>query len=267
MKINYYEAFDLIAEEAVDLLAEHQSDDSFLDKFSVEDTLSAVQGNMTQKKVVKKRIPMRIRFLIAAVVVLAVSMISFADQDIGPKLLTDFNRHLAGKNIVGEPSVYDQDGNWVSGPIIEEFDLNEHMKVWDTSTVITKRPKKMPPYSISEFPVTNVDKHDETPEVIFYNGDMITWVQEDGSGWELEKGDTLSFTAEQYVHENVGKKGQTIHYGYVVNGKLIFEEEHCTGLYQYFEVKAEEKGEYYICLFNYTSESIALKKGIIMIQY
>lgn len=76
MKINYYEAFDLIAEEAVDLLAEHQSDDSFLDKFSVEDTLNTVQGNMAQKKVVKKRIPMRIRFLIAAVTVLFLCVIN-----------------------------------------------------------------------------------------------------------------------------------------------------------------------------------------------
>ena len=44
MKINYYEAFDLIAEEAVDLLAEHQSDDSFLDKFFQKQNLKNNYG-------------------------------------------------------------------------------------------------------------------------------------------------------------------------------------------------------------------------------
>ena len=52
MKLSMYEAFDLIAEEAVELLAEYDRTGDAVHEYSAETTIRAVLGN--RKKAVKK---------------------------------------------------------------------------------------------------------------------------------------------------------------------------------------------------------------------
>ena len=227
MKINYYEAFDLIAEEAVDLLAEHQSDDSFLDKFSVEDTLSAVQGNMTQKKVVKKRMPMKIRFLIAAVMVLMVAAISFADRDGGAQLITDENRHLVGKETIVDSEdvlIIDKDGNIVNG----ELPTDRTEDVWKTSSVIKRVKDANSPSSITEITVEKKEDIFVTPEIITWNGDLVIMMKEDGEGWYLEAGQSLIYDVELYPSEINDGNGQVVAFYQICDGvfygKVMIQE-------------------------------------------
>lgn len=260
MKINYYEAFDLIAEEAVDLLAEHQSDDSFLDKFSVEDTLSAVQGNMTQKKVVKKRMPMKIRFLIAAVMVLMVAAISFADGDDGAELITDENRHLIGKSEGISVSVYDKWGNLIQGNEIPNTEGEELIRKSRVLNGIEEG--AVIPGSANEF-VLSVDKDCfVTPEVIASNGEMVIFTTSDLKGCKLEQDEKLIFEVELY---STGKK-QAVLYQIIIDGVLQSESVQLLGDKQQLEIVAEKTGEYCISLLNVNSTYLALKQGEIRIE-
>lgn len=259
MKMDYYEAFDLIAEEAVDLLAEYQSDDSFLNKFSVEDTLNAMQ-----KKVVKKKVPMKIRFLMAAVLVIIVSVISFAGEE-GSKgqLITDENRHLVGKNGMGEASVFDKDGNLVSGVMPKEPPGDE---IWETSTVIRRTKNAFPPLSIAEITVQKEGDAYITPEIIFWNGDMVIWTKEDGSGWRLKKGQTLSFDVELYPNETPWRNGQCVGFYEIRNGVFHGDVTAEESNVHHYEITAKRRGEYYIAFVNGSSDSISFKEGVIKIQ-
>ena len=52
------------------------------------------------------------------------------------------------------------------------------------------------PATIDEFPVREADGEYRTPEVIFGNGAMVIFTKEDGSGWDLKKGETLVLCAD-----------------------------------------------------------------------
>ena len=267
MKMDYYEAFDLIAEEAVDLLAEHQSDDSFLDKFSVEDTLSAVQGNMTQKTVVKKRIPMKVRFLIAAVLVLTVAAISFADEnEFRGQLITDENRHLVGKETMADADailIIDKDGNIVSG----KEPIPPTKEVWEKSTVVKRVKGDLIPSSVTEIAVKKEGDVYITPEIITWNADVVILTKEDGNGWELEKGQSLILDVDLYPSEGFGKKGQIVVFYKIYNGTFFSEDRDSErSIEKHYEIKANRKGEYYIAFGNNSSDSISFKEGVIKIQ-
>lgn len=260
MKINYYEAFDLIAEEAVDLLAEHQSDDSFLDKFSVEDTLSAVQENMTQKKVVKKRMPMKIRFLIAAVMVLMVAAISFADEDDGAELITDENRHLIGESEGISVSVFDKLDNLISG---NEASKTKKEDIIGKSNVIKDiQEGAVIPGSADEFTSTENKGYFTTPEVIASNGEMIIFTSPDLKGWELKKNDKIVFDVALYSTE----KNQAVLYQIIIDGVLQNEAMLLLGDEQKLEIVADKRGEYCISLINVNSIYLALKQGEIKVE-
>lgn len=268
MKINYYEAFDLIAEEAVDLLAEHQSDDSFLDKFSVEDTLNAVHGNMTQKKVVKKRIPMKIKFLIAAVMVLMVAAVSFADEnEFKTQLITDENRHLVGKEGMADADsilIIDKEGNIVSGKISEPPTKRE---VWGKSTVVKRVKADFIPSSVTEIKVKKEGDAYITPEIITWNGDVVILTKGDGDGWELEKGQSLTLDVDLYPNEYFRERGQIVVFYKIYNGTFYSEDrESERSIEKHYEIKANRKGEYYIAFGNNSSDSISFKEGVIKIQ-
>ena len=260
MKINYYEAFDLIAEEAVDLLAEHQGDESFLDKFSVEDTLSAVQGNVTKKTVVKKKVPLKIRFLIAAVMVLMVAAISFADGDGGAELITDENRHLIGKNEGISVSVFDKLGNLISGN--GALETKKEDIIGKSSVLKDIKEGAVIPGSVYEFASSGNKEYFITPEVIASNGEMIIFTTPDLKGYRLEQGEKLIFEVELY---STGKK-QAVLYQIIIDGVLQSESIQLLGDEQKLEIVAEKTGEYCISLLNINSTYLALQQGEIKVE-
>ena len=88
------------------------------------------------------------------------------------------------------------------------------------------------------------------------------FTKEDGSGWNLQEGVSLVFETEMYPSEiNLGK-GQHILYGYVYNGSLVMDSQTDElSLSVSYQLKAENEGEYYICLVSSSSDPITLKKG------
>ena len=95
--------------------------------------------------------------------------------------------------------------------------------------------------------------------------DLVIFEKEDGSGWKLDKGETLVFQAQEYKSEVHREKGQSIYYFYIRDG-VILKGNVLTGLNQTFELTAENAGEYYVCLLNTSSDPISLKEGSIFIK-
>lgn len=258
MKMDYYEAFDLIAEEAVDLLVENNSDSEFLNKFSVDETLNAV-------RVTKKRVPLKIRFLIAAVLILSVSTIAFADKKSGAQLITDENRHLVGKNgVVKSEDILVKDEN---GNIVQGTECNGTTEeIWKTSTVIKHVKNALPPDSLTEIAVKTKGDMCVTPEIITWNGDLVILTKEDGSGWYLESGQVLTFSVELYVSDINSGQGQSMAFYKIYNGTFWGEEcEMNVSNNKTYQMLADANGEYYVAFKNYSSDSISLKEGKIYI--
>lgn len=106
-----------------------------------------------------------------------------------------------------------------------------------------------------------------TPEIIFGNNDLVIFEQEDGSGWELNEGETLMIQATEYEAETNGGNGQGIMYFYICDGEILDGKSGPRKeLNQTFELTAEKSGEYYICLLGVSSDPISLKEGKIVIK-
>lgn len=272
MKISYYEAFDFIAEEAVELLAEDVSNDSVMKDFPLDATINDVMKNVSiVRKKRKSKSTWTIRLLVAIFVILALSTTVFAItqrllvKDGGAELLTDSNRDLSGRELTAEAAINDTDGNIIDkseAPKYESYD-------WKTSSVIKSVEKDAHiPRVISEFIVQDEGDFFTTPEIVFTNDCMVILKKENGSGWHLKKGEQLEFKVELYPSEiNSGSgKGQGIIYQYVLNGKLMEQSSSDNKLVQSYSIKAEKTGEYFICLTGGSSDPISLKQGKIIIK-
>lgn len=276
MKLSYYDAFDIISEDAGKLLASLESQAVNADKYSSKITREEVLKKVRKPKSVSgKRI--RLRLLIAAILILSLSGVAFAASHYdlfrdGAALITDENRDLVGKEMEMTASVYDKDGNLVSGPgLAPEPSLEE---VIGDSGIITGAEDHgdlcMIPHSISYFPVDERTFPDTTPEVIFDNGAMIVFTKEDGSGWHLRKGDTLIFETREYHSEiNLAQpdKGQSVQFRYVLDHTLMTESTTSAGnLKLRYELRADQDGEYYICIVGCSSDPISLMEGKIYVE-
>lgn len=90
---------------------------------------------------------------------------------------------------------------------------------------------------------------------------MVILKKEDGSGWNLKKGETLQVQLDLYPSEINYGSGQGIIYQYIYNGKLMKEVYSETDLSQNYELKAAKSGEYYICLAGASSDPITIEYG------
>lgn len=268
MIISYYDLFDCIAEEAVDLLEEQGCNtEEITDNYQAETAINNVMNLISKEPTVCKVKPKRTKmwFLLAAVFIVMMSAISFgASNRRGAELITDLNRHLVGKNGIGSYVIIDAEGNIIEG----ELGTSPEDEVWKTSTVIKSvKGELSPPYSITEFSTKKVGDKYVTPEIIFDNGDMVIFTKGDGSGWKLKKGEKIELVVEEYPIEYRGK-GQAIGYWIVRNGKLLAEslQGFEDTVDQRFEFVAERRGEYYICFMNGSSEPISLKEGKIVVH-
>lgn len=270
MKISFYEAFDLIADEAVDLLMKDSSNETIMPDFPADTTINNVMEKVTKGNRIGKRKSTRaIRLLVAILVILALSTTVYAItqglsvKDGGAELLTDSNRNLIGKESKGESTIKDSVGTIVDQPETADYEPYD----WRTSSVIKSIQKNAHiPRAISEFTVVDEDDFFTTPEIIFTNDCMVILKKEDGSGWYLEKGDLLNFKVELFPSEVNPGKGQNIIYQYIQNGKLMKQSFTDDGLVQNYSIKADKAGEYYICLTGASSDPISLKQGEILIK-
>ena len=279
MKVSYYDLFDMIAEDAGKLLSQAEQSPIHPENYSPDATITAVRekikGTESHKKCAHKN-TFRLRLLIAAVILLSLSGIAFAayQYDLfedGAALISDENRDLVGiATTRGEASVYDKDGNLVSGPglapkrtledVIEETDI-----IKDIEPAAGTNEPFLIPHSVTHFTVKESGNSCTTPEIIFDNGVMVIFTKEDGSGWHLKKGETLVFESTEYpseINAVTPDKGQCVGFYYVFNNTLMRKSE--TSLRELdlkYELTAEHDGEYYICLIGASSDPISLMEG------
>lgn len=299
MKLNMYDAFDLIAEDAVELLAEYDRISERVRKYSAQEVIQTVLGSndgrissdagylpgtnepclVRNEKILKKRlrkINWKIRLLAAVLIVAVLSSVSFAFRQrnvrhgYGAELINDTNRDLVGKALTIEvPKIYDSEGNFVNEEEWLDFygAPDPNLFDWTTSSMIRKVDSDAHvPATIDEFTVQEDNGKFITPEVIFPNNAMVIFTKKDGSGWHLNKGETLWFEVEEYPSEINWEKGQCVHFQYIFNGTLMDGEVIRGTLNLVYELTADKSGEYYICMVGGSSDPISLKEGKLVIK-
>ena len=212
-----------------------------------------------QKIVRKRHFAIKSVLLVAALA--AMSSILAIAHNYGAALIDDSNRHLVGKGLHGEGQIIGAD---------EEIEVPDEPSdgIWETTARIKSyKNVSISPNSITEFAVSGDAGQYITPEIIFGNNDLVIFEQEDGSGWELNEGETLMIQATEYEAETNGGNGQGIMYFYICDGEILDgKSDPRKELNQTFELTAEKSGEYYICLLGVSSDPISLKEGKIVIK-
>lgn len=255
MKISYYEMFNLISEEATDLLTEHMSKhelENIYQNFNYKTTIEDVM-EMIPKNKKRKRVSLKGRLLVAILMLMVISSTAFAVNHLsvlegGVELVSDKNKHLIGKELTYNDNIQE-----VSSDKMDVFGESSIVKKVEKDTHI--------PRFLEEFTVTEKDGVYIVPEFMFTNDAMVILKKEDGSGWKLKEGESLQIQLELYPSEINKGKGQSIMYQHVFDGQLMKETNSKYGLFQNYELKASKSGEYYICLVGASSDSITIKKG------
>lgn len=168
-----------------------------------------------------------------------------------PELISIANRHLIGKEVVSNgAAVFTKDDQSGKEPTL--------LSMPDNSIIIDS--EDFIPVAISQFKTINENDRYITPKIIFNNGSVAVFTKPDGSGWELENGDSINYSFEKYLVDF--SETQSMAVGYIKNGVLtkgnIYEKS--TGKYT---IEIQETGEYYFYIANFSSENIALKEGSI----
>lgn len=258
MNINFHQLFDIIDDYAVDMLF-----DESVNNDSYETTIHAVKELIDPSPMTIRKSPYKKRFFfLTAILVLLISGFSFAFSDRGAILIDDSNRHLIEENEMGTVTIFDGNGDLTHGQPPRKINNN----IWKTSSVVKKvEPGTINPKSISEFKTTYTKNGYVTPEIMFGNGDFIIFLNQNGSGWNLKKGDSIIFKVSEY--ESTYDEGQSIVYYQIINGTFLKNPVYQSDTpEQFFELTAETDGEYFICLACDSSKKIALKEGNIFIK-
>ena len=107
MKISYYDMFDLISEESIDLLTNHMNEQELekilYQNFDYKITLQNVM-KMLPKNRKRKRVTWRGRLLIAALVLMTISSTVFAIKQLsvlegGIELVSDENKQIGRAHV------------------------------------------------------------------------------------------------------------------------------------------------------------------------
>lgn len=206
------------------------------------------------RKVLKKR------YLLVALLVVTITGVSVSAGVTyslqRAEAIDDTNRHLIGTEIN-----CGSDGITVYST--EEF-LNatpspSETVIPDNRIVSSVEDGAMAPHVIDEFATTQSDNKYICPEIIMINNSMAIYTKEDGSGWQLESGQTISISYELY--EGYSYLG----IGIIKDGTMHICElrKEIIDKYSY---TAEEAGEYYIYLIGASSDYVSLDSGTITVQ-
>ena len=192
MKISYNDMFTNISDVAYEILEENDMfNDETDDMFSSDRTCKDVTDMIHDQKIVRKR-HFAIKSVLLVAALAAMSSILAIAHNYGAALIDDSNRHLVGKGLHGEGQIIGAD---------EEIEVPDEPSdgIWETTARIKSyKNVSISPNSITEFAVSGDAGQYITPEIIFGNNDLVIFEQEDGSGWELNEGETLMIQATEY---------------------------------------------------------------------
>ena len=192
MKISYNDMFTNISDVAYEILEENDMfNDETDDMFSSDRICKDVTDMIHDQKIVRKR-HFAIKSVLLVAALAAMSSILAIAHNYGAALIDDSNRHLVGKGLHGEGQIIGAD---------EEIEVPDEPSdgIWETTARIKSyKNVSISPNSITEFAVSGDAGQYITPEIIFGNNDLVIFEQEDGSGWELNEGETLMIQATEY---------------------------------------------------------------------
>jgi hypothetical protein len=177
-------------------------------------------------------------------------------------VVDDSNKSLIGTEIISSNYIIYKNGTYINaeGEVIDLDKLRKAQEGIPENRIIKEvQIDDYSPSSIIEVIVDKAGKNSySTPEIILINNSACIFTKEDGSGWNLEEGDTLEYHFEKYKSRVVDRQNLLI--GYVKDG-VMYPGESFRQLSDSYVLKAEDKGEYFIYLLSASSDYLTLKKG------
>jgi hypothetical protein len=177
-------------------------------------------------------------------------------------VVDDSNRSLIGTEIFSKNYIIYKNGTYTNaeGEVIDLDKLRKTQEGIPENRIIKEI--QIDNYSPSSVIEVVIDKTGEnsysTPEIILINNSACILTKEDGSGWSLEKGDTLEYNFEKYKSSVVARQNLII--GYVKDG-VMYQGESYQELLDSYVLEVQDKGEYFIYLLSASSDYLTLKQG------
>lgn len=199
--MNYYEIFDLVEDECVDILPNDNLPDDFDDIFTAENTkkmvfdkINTLNNSQTRRK---KLTPKKLIIIsIAAALLISGTVIAKPYwklwQEGGAEEIANDNRELIGKEVWTDAFVTTSEEyeNYLKHPPIYKLPENDIVKSIEGDV--------LGPNSVNIFPTSEKDNQFLSPEVIMMNNALVVFTTTDSIGWKLKKGDIINFEAELY---------------------------------------------------------------------
>lgn len=238
-------------------------DDTKTVDVSVSEIQKKVNGGITPEKR-QKHLRFKIAIAFACIIVMSVPCYAFVTKYLDrAAVVDDSNRHLVGKELQSDYYIV-YDGEYYTdsyGNSATEIDDLIDDKPASSRLVNDIEAEPLDPSSYTEIRPQNVrGKSTVYPELIMVNNSVCILTKENGSGWELEKGDVIIYGYEKIKSDVV--ENQALNIGVIQNGvmkePIVFRSE--GGV---FSFTAEEDGEYFIYLHSASSDYLTIKEGII----
>lgn len=248
-------------------------DENFVEDVCWNDTHTAdVSTSEIRKKVDasitserrQKHLRFKIAIAFACIIVMSVPCYAFVTKYLDrAAVVDDSNRHLVGKEVQSDYYIV-YDGEYYTdsyGNSATEIDDLINDKPVSSRLITDIEAEPLDPSSYTEIrPQTVRGKSTVYPELIMVNNSVCILTKENGSGWELEKGDVIIYGYEKIKSEVV--ETQALNIGVIQNGvmkePIVFRNE--SGV---FTFTAEEDGKYFIYLHSASSDYQTIKEGII----
>ncbi|MHB8128908.1 MAG: hypothetical protein ACYDEX_07915 [Mobilitalea sp.] len=178
-------------------------------------------------------------------------------------VVDESNRSLIATEIIAKNYIIYKNGTYTNaeGEVIDLDKLRKAQEGIPENRIIKEiQIDNYSPSSIIEVIVDKAGNHSySSPEIILINNSACVLTKEDGSGWNLDKGDTLEFNFEKYKSSVVSQQNLII--GYVRDSVMYQGEAYYQQLSASYALKAQDKGEYFIYLLSASSDYLTLKQG------
>jgi hypothetical protein len=201
-------------------------------------------------KTQRRKIPLRIAVVAAAIVAMMLSVLT-ANAATGGKLFGAILLNKDNRHIAKEPnyaSMQEVPAGTEIAPLKEPI-LNSN--IINQNQLQTIRAS-----TITNIPVTENDGRYAIPELLLKdNGSLVIFTKKGDSGWHLNKGEQLSI---RYTLDS----DQWMEIGYIKNGELITSFAKKAKEFSY-TITADEAGEYYFYAEDLSAGSIIISSGII----
>lgn len=187
----------------------------------------------------------------AALALLTVPLGVYAYRHIlqGAEVIDEQNQHLIGSESAGNYEIIPNG----QIPDYQEPQLPENRII--TGTAVSD----LIPHSILEVP----GESGSYPKLIIPNGDMALLTQENGEGWRLAAGNSVTVSYKLYATEG---NGTTLLLGHVKDGIIMenkLAKETFSGNYTF---TVSEDGEYYFYLMGASSDYVAVEKVAVEVE-